>query len=340
MLIGLAIGDALGNTSEGLNPASRLRRYGEIRHYLPNWWADMAAVGVPSDDTQLCFWTIESLLRRRGIDPVDVARTFAGDRIFGIGATVTAFLLASRRGVPWFQAGQPSAGNGALMRIAPVVLPHLEVVDSGLWADVITATVITHRDEAAVVSSVGFVGLLMECLAAPMFSDASKEADRTGWKAEPDKVAYSPSWWPRTFLRYARAVETGMVYASRRGPSFSGSLCDFVQTKVLPAVDEGRGTLEVCDGWGSGAYLLETVPCLLHILALHGHDAEEAVVRAVNDTRDNDTIGALVGAAVGALHGEQALPDEWRQGLLGRTREADDGAVQRLVDEVVDTFLS
>ena len=27
---------------------------------------------------------------------------------------------------------------------------------------------------------------------------------------------------------------------------------------------------------------------------------------------------AIVGAAVGALHGEQALPAEWREGLLGR----------------------
>ena len=36
---------------------------------------------------------------------------------------------------------------------------------------------------------------------------------------------------------------------------------------------------------------------------------EEAIVRAVNDTRDNDTIAAIVGAAVGALHGKSALPD-------------------------------
>jgi ADP-ribosylglycohydrolase len=45
------------------------------------------------------------------------------------------------------------------------------------------------------------------------------------------------------------------------------------------------------------------VPSVLHILAMHGDDAEEAIVRAVNDTRDNDTTAAIVGAAVGALHG-------------------------------------
>ena len=65
----------------------------------------------------------------------------------------------------------------------------------------------------------------------------------------------------------------------------------------------------------------------------HGDDPEEAIVRAVNDTKDNDTVGAIVGAAVGALHGVDALPGRWRGGLLGRTREDDDGRVFEVVRE-------
>ena len=61
-------------------------------------------------------------------------------------------------------------------------------------------------------------------------------------------------------------------------------------------------------------------------------------MRAVNDTRDNDTIAAIVGAAVGALHGEDALPQRWRQGLLGRTRESDDGRVFDLLDQAETLF--
>jgi hypothetical protein len=36
MMLGLAIGDALGCTSESQLPADRRTRYGEIRDYLPN----------------------------------------------------------------------------------------------------------------------------------------------------------------------------------------------------------------------------------------------------------------------------------------------------------------
>ena len=59
---------------------------------------------------------------------------------------------------------------------------------------------------------------------------------------------------------------------------------------------------------------------------------------------DNDTIAAIVGAAVGALHGEAALPKRWRDNLLGRTMEADDGRVFDLLDAVevfcLDAFRS
>jgi ADP-ribosylglycohydrolase len=80
------------------------------------------------------------------------------------------------------------------------------------------------------------------------------------------------------------------------------------------------------------------VPTVLHILARHGHDPEEAIVRAVNDTRDNDTVAAIVGAAVGALHGYSALPERWRAGLLGRTERDDDGRYFQIVDAAFNRF--
>ncbi len=335
MLLGLAIGDALGNTSEGLTRAERRRRHGEIRDYLPNWWADMTSYGVPSDDTQLAFWTLESLLRQGGLDPADVAASFAGDRIFGIGRTVTAFLLAYRgEGLPWYEAGRASAGNGALMRIAPVILPHVRHMTTDLWTDVIAATVITHRDEAAAAASVGFVGLLAECLSRPPAGGQSPHS------AEDGAAPPTPTWWSQTFLRYARPVETGVAYRLRgTNPSFSGSLCDLVEAEASSAFAESGGASESLEARSSGAYLLETVPTVLHILALHGDNPEEAIVRAVNDTKDNDTVAALVGAAVGCLHGVEALPLRWRRGLLGRTRGDDDGHVQGLIDQAVTIFL-
>ncbi|MBN1319683.1 MAG: ADP-ribosylglycohydrolase family protein [Thermoleophilia bacterium] len=355
MLMGVAIGDALGNTSESMTPALRRETYGlryggaqgDIRDYLPNPRDEMRAVGLPGDDSQLTFWTLESLLRRGYLDPVAVADAFTRrERIYGIGATITAFLLSYRLdNREWFEAGRPSAGNGALMRISPVLLPHLRAPTGALWRDVVAATILTHRDEAAVAASVGFVGLLMECLA---WSAGNWASDVPGDGAPPKAgivggtvAAPPPRWWPETFLRYARAVETGAAYDSLvAGDSFHGSLCDRVEQTVFPAIDAEMSVVEAAERWRSGAYLIETVPCVLQVLALHSGDPEEAIVRAVNDTWDNDTIASVVGATVGALHGEEALPMRWRECLLGRTREADDGHVQGLIERAVGAFAS
>jgi len=323
MLLGLAIGDSLGNTSEGMLAGERGALHGEIRDYLPNRYAEMRAVGLPSDDTQLAFWTLESLLDRGRLEPENLARRFSGRQIFGIGSTVRGFLRAYKdRGASWEAAGQPSAGNGALMRIAPVALPHVLRPSPGLWADVIAATALTHRDDAAVAASVGFVGLLFECL---------------GWRDESPPPA---AWWLDTFLRYARPVETGELYEQRvPGSSFRGSLCDLLEQSLPAALAQDLSVVDACDSWFSGAYLLETVPSVLYVLARHGAEPGEALVRAVNDTRDNDTVAAIVGAAVGALHGRERIPLRWREGLLGRTAEGDDGRVQALVEEALTRFV-
>jgi hypothetical protein len=49
-------------------------------------------------------------------------------------------------------------------------------------------------------------------------------------------------------------------------------------------------------------------------------------------TKDNDTVAAIVGAAVGALHGRAGLPARWIDNLLGRTTASDDGHIFRLLE--------
>ena len=89
MLVGLAVGDSLGNTSESLAPVRRRELFGEIRDFLPNRHAGHRRVGLPSDDTQLAFWTVEHLLEDGGLAPERLAaRSASRGRIFGIGQTV------------------------------------------------------------------------------------------------------------------------------------------------------------------------------------------------------------------------------------------------------------
>ena len=318
MLLGLAIGDALGNTSEAQFPGARRQQHpADIRDFLPNRHAANQPVGLPSDDSQMAFWMLDQLNADGGLIPEHLAQRFCAERIFGIGDTVRAFIYAFKEeGKPWYASGQPSAGNGALMRIAPVLIPYLRHPSPDLWLDTLLAASLTHNDSASTAACVAFVAMLWELL---------------GRDAPPD-----PAWWVERYAEIAAPLESGKRYTPR-APGFAdweGSLVEFVAQHVPTAAAQKLSTVDACNGWYSGAYLLETIASALYILTRYAHDPEQAIVRAVNDTWDNDTIAAIVGAAVGALHGVDALPLRWRAGLLGRLGADDDG---RLFDLLAET---
>lgn len=321
MLLGLAAGDSLGNTSEGLVPAQRKGLYGEITDYLSNEYASFRKVGLPSDDTQMAFWTVEVLLQDGCLDPEHLAQRFSRERIFGIGRTVMEFLSKYKeQRLSWDKTGISSAGNGALMRIAPVVLPHLRTPGKDLWADAALAGMVTHNDRASNAACVAFTAIFWDllCMERPPAED----------------------WWIDQYCRIAGSLEgSDTRYSSRCHPiEYSGPVWKFSQEYIQKARDDNWSVLQAANTWGSGAYLLETIPSVLYILTKYGRDPEQAILRAVNDTRDNDTVAAVVGAAVGALHGKSALPQRWIAGLLGRTNDNNDGWIFHLLRQAKEKF--
>ena len=320
MLLGLAIGDSLGNTTESLLPEDRRDRFGVIKDYLPNQYANNRTVGLPSDDTQMAFWTLEELIKDGGLVPDHLAKKFCSQQIFGIGSTVRDFIRAYREeGKPWHEAGQPSAGNGALMRIAPILLPHLKKPSKALWADTVLASMVTHNEPASIACCVGFVHLLWGCLRVP------KPSDVYGWIFN----------WNNG----AESIDENAYYSSQN-PSlpYHGTLSRFVFESTLKSAKEGQLLIQDSVDWYSGAYLLETMPTVLNILSLIGNDPEQAILQAVNNTKDNDTIAAIVGAAIGAVHGRSGLPKRWIENLLGRTSHNDDWRIFELIEDAKQAF--
>ncbi len=315
MLLGVAIGDALGATSEGLKPSDRRKLYGEIRDYVPDQRRGQnRPPGVGTDDTQESFWTVEQLLDDQGLKPESLAHKFCAHRIWGAGGSVKAFIRNFKdRGLPWYEAGPESLGNGALMRIAPIILPYLRNAHPSMYADAAIASMMTHNDFACNASCVAFVHMLWELLGM----DSMPESD----------------WWIDTYCSITKELEGNTKYQHSNGilGEYSGSLCHFVSNVCKDALKRKLTVEEACNAWGSGASLFETVPSVLYILAMHGHDPEEAIIRAVNDTYDNDTVASIVGAAVGALHGLAGIPERWVKRLTGRIREGGGYQVFRLI---------
>ncbi len=117
MLLGLAIGDALGNPTEGWWSEDRRAQFGEIRGYLKAGPRGESR-GYPSDDTQLAFWTLEQLIDDGRFEPARLARRFATGWIFGIGQTVEKFQLNFQAGKSWELCGPPATDRSCGSRLS------------------------------------------------------------------------------------------------------------------------------------------------------------------------------------------------------------------------------
>jgi ADP-ribosylglycohydrolase len=126
-LLGLAVGDAVGTTVEfeprgSFLPLTDMTGGGPFQ-LAPGQW---------TDDTSMALCLATSLIERQGFDPVDQMNRYCNWSEFGylssngfcfdIGNTVSAALSRYRTsGNPFSGSTDPySAGNGSLMRLAPV----------------------------------------------------------------------------------------------------------------------------------------------------------------------------------------------------------------------------
>ncbi len=135
VLLGLAVGDALGGPLEFMSPEQIVRAHGApVDRYLGGGWLDLRP-GEGTDDTALALALARSLATGRGYDAdralsayLDWYRSEPKD----IGSTTRAALAGAAEGRPPGEVTEEfhrrhgrSAGNGTVMRVAPIALRHL-----------------------------------------------------------------------------------------------------------------------------------------------------------------------------------------------------------------------
>jgi len=157
-LVGLGVGDALGAPVEGMSRADIERKYGRLDKMVGGGWHILGA-GDYTDDTAMMLCIARSIAEKKRFDAADVASRFLHWFDFGpigIGRTTMIALSEMKKGAPWNEAGRlahqklggKSAGNGSIMRCAPIGL--LDFKDhERLVKDSIESSTITHWDAQA-----------------------------------------------------------------------------------------------------------------------------------------------------------------------------------------------
>jgi ADP-ribosylglycohydrolase len=278
LLVGLAVGDALGLPFEGLAPG-RARRLlpGPMRHRL------CFGHGLVSDDTEHALFAAQALLAH----PTDVAafkralswklRWWLVGLPAGIGlATLRAIL---RMWLGFERPGVHSAGNGPAMRAA-VLGAALAQEPIRLLAYVTASTTLTHTDPRA----------LTGALALARMAAWAVSTDR------PPSPADFEALWGEGDAEWA-GWGTAIAAHRERGTSLTG----FARAQGL--------------GAGVTGYMVHSVAIAAYAWLRYGDDFEAVVAGVVGLGGDTDSVASFAGALAGASAGLAGIPAAWREGI-------------------------
>src|SRR5688572_10696965 len=315
-LLGLAVGDALGTTYEFERleqPPYPVLATGPATDVVGAGPFGLEA-GQVTDDTQLAVCLARSLAERGGLEVADVAARYVAwsEHAFDIGAQTLAAIERLGEGEPpssaalevWREYGRRPAGNGSLMRTAPIAValrgaPH----DSRLLIDAAIAdSLITHADPRCVLACAAFDAAIAAAIAGPLDGRAMVSVAR-------------------------RALERG---AARLGAVWAGDTTGDREHVAL-AADALAGDLDAAlrddpDVYREDLHVHRTAGFvrvafrLAFWHAAHAPSWRDALVDIASRGGDADTNAAIAGALLGARDGAAAIPAAWVERVLGATQ--------------------
>ena len=266
------------------------------------------APGQWTDDTAMALALADSLVTCRGFDPDDLALRFLAwwqegtysctGRCFDIGLTTREALARyDETDEPFSGSTDPeAAGNGSLMRLAPVALFTLP--DMSQADDVARdQSRITHAAPQAVEACAYFVQLLRGAILGE--ADVLRPRSWLG----PDTEGLRDRLW-------ISDMHDHPTLAAWEGDA------------AVQAIALGSWRDKTRDQIRSSGYVIHTLEAALWCVGTTA-SFEAALVRAVNLGEDADTVGAVTGQLAGAFYGASAIPERWLAPLAWKPKIID-----------------
>lgn len=279
-LLGLAVGDAVGTTLEfkppgTFTPINDMVGGGPFG-LIPGQW---------TDDTSMALCLAESLIKKKGFDPVHQLQKYlqwyrqgylsSTGRCFDIGGTVQQALWRFEdTGEPFCGSIDPlSAGNGSIMRLAPVPLFYAANFEEAI-AKSKDSSRTTHGAATAVDACRYLAALIVGAI-----NGISKE------ELLASRYSPIPNYWENNRLvEEIDEIATGS-FKHRQPPEIKGT-----------------------------GYVVKSLEAALWAF-YHSNSFAEGCLLAVNLGDDADTTGAVYGQLAGAFYGEEGIPKTWREKL-------------------------
>ena len=300
VLLGTAVGDAIGLPMEGLSGA-RIDRLGWVRPLRHRF---LFGRGMVSDDTEHTLMAAQALLTTH--NHAEFQKQFArGLRWWflalpaGVGMATARACLRLWLGFSPNRSGVFSAGNGGAMRSAILGAYFSQAAERRVHVKALVE--VTHTDPKAYHGALAVAEMVaLSCVGMPRMAAVF---------AQLAQVAPEDAAWQRIVAEMEESISRGdsvSVYWERFG------------------VEKGVS-----------GYVYHTVPVALYAWQHHQGDFQAAVSAVIALGGDTDTVAAITGALCGGTHGVGNIPDAWVEGLRDwpRGRALIDEVADRLSKE-------
>lgn len=295
---GLAAGDVLGSGYEGLRSAEFAPATPHLLMPVPG--------SVYTDDTQQAL-VVALHLAVGDLDPERLAFDLAyldGDSgrasvYRGTGTGFRSFVAHLREGADFTAASQPSGGNGAAMRAAPIAIRHHDDLAEAMAAT-IEASLVTHADPRGVAAAAAVVAAVWVSARGQTGADVVQAAMEGAADVE-----------HALFADYYERLSPGdhwhdMSAALRDAVDLVGAEPGAVAASIG---DRASRTSSSGIRTGTDTYAPASVATAITLAATPADaDPSLPVRHVVCLGGDTDTMGAIAGAIVGARHGIMDWP--------------------------------
>ncbi len=275
LIIGLAIGDALGSPTEFMKLKDIKAKYG------PEGIKDLPEPALYTDDTQMTIAIAEALIKA-GDQDVETIMTAICDEFIkwrhspennrAPGNACLTGVSNMENGIHWSESGVPnSKGCGSVMRVAPI--GYVYQYDPEKLKQVARASgICTHGHRTAIAASIGGAYLVKLALDG----------------IDPECM-----------------ISETLSYTAGISREFDIALSKVSECLYWPSEENALKYL------GEGWIGEEAVALALYCFLKYPNDYKKAVLRGANTNGDSDSVACIAGSISGAYLGFDAITSQW-----------------------------
>ena len=292
-LRGVALGDSWGSPNEfyKIEDLTRDDQRGP----------DLPEVLEVTDDTQMTLYLAKALHETAGKDRESVQSAiienyiaYRNDPDFGSrapGVTVTGSINRLEKGLPWQDATDTySDGCGTVMRVSPVAF-----VPGTDWVGIAAfSAAVTHGTANGIASAILNTALLREAVreGAVLAGTMTWKALNLCWEAEKNGLLDTGDWIAGLDVNLSEGFAT----------LATSLVC--TRDALMAGYAENPWRADPCLYGGEGWRAHECLATALLAVDAFPDEPWDALRRSVTTNGDSDSIGAVAGGLLGALHGE------------------------------------